>query len=472
MRVLLFAMPDTVDWLDHIMRVPALSIVSLAGCLREHEVHVLDLVTCKENVKPALDRHLNELRPEIVGLSAMTAQYDSAQKIARYVRNWDPTVKVVLGGYHATLMSEEITSSGPDLPFDFIVRGEGEVAMPELVDALASGNDASGIKGVSYRDGDVWHHNDRADVLDLTKVPLPDRSARLADRFLAFSSIVDVCETSRGCPLNCNFCSIRGMYGSTSRTYPIERVMADLRAIQDLGKDMIFFADDNIGYDVEHFKRVCEAIIAEGLNSMEYSVQVSAMSMAKNPDLVALMDRANIRVVHLGLESMDEAALRFMRKATSAELNAQAVAVLKKHNIGINALFIVGFPDDDVASIKRSFKTLTALGPDAIYCQFMTPYPKTDVREELLKAGLVVNKDDFTKYNGFHCNVKTKHLSRDELWSISSRENLKTIPSLLMGGNYFLRRYFFSFLWCELKVIVTAVFKLVTGRSGKWRLDL
>jgi radical SAM superfamily enzyme YgiQ (UPF0313 family) len=474
MKILLLAMPDTGDWLDHIMRLPNLAMTSLAASVERHDVRVLDLVLVKEHLKRSLDLHLDAFRPDFVGMSAMTFQYDTLLRVANYIRRKHPNIKLAAGGYHATLMYQEIATETPDVPLDYIIRGEGELTFKELISALSEpGLEMKNINGLSWRNADgAWIHNPDRGLLNLEELPLPNRNSRLQKNFHVFGKSVDVVETSRGCPLHCNFCSIRKMYGPTFRRFPIERIIADLKTLKDRGVQFVFLSDDNITYDAEHFKSVCKAIIENGLNSMLFSIQASSYGIAKNPDLVELMDKANVRVIHLGLESMDPSVIKFMKKATSIEINREAVRLLKKHNMGVNALFIVGFPDDTKQSIQNNFRNLMALKPDALYCQFITPYPKTEVRELLLSQGLVVNPNDFSTYDGYHCNIRTHHLTKKELWRIFTLENIKSWWPQLKGGNYLIKNFFWGYLSCEMRVAATFIYRLIMGRAHDWRAKL
>jgi radical SAM superfamily enzyme YgiQ (UPF0313 family) len=473
MKILLLAMPDASDWLDHIVRLPNLALVSLAAAVPEHEVRVLDLLAVRERIKAVLDRELDDFKPDLVGLSAMTFQYDTLVRMAEYIRGKLPAAHLVAGGYHVTLMYREIAEETPDVPLDFMVRGEGEDTFRELTDSLAGKmDDMSGIAGLSWRgSGGAWHHNPPRPLMNLTTLSLPSRQSRQVHKFHIFNEPVDVAETSRGCPLLCNFCSIRQMYGSTFRRFPVERIIEDLGRIRARGARIIFLSDDNITYDTEHFKSVCEAIIAHGFNNVVYSIQASAYGIAKSPELVALMDRANIRIINLGLESMDPSAIKFMKKATSVAINEEAVRLLKAHNMGINALFIIGFPDDTRDIIMDNFRGLMAMKPDSIYCQIISPYPKTEVREQLLAEGLVENCDDYSKYDGYHCNVRTKYLTREELWKVFTRENIKSWWPQLKGGNFFLKHYFRGYLRCESRMVFTFFRRLLRGKPIEWQLD-
>jgi len=415
MRILLLAMPDTVDFIENGARIPNLALVSLAGNLPGQEVKVLDLAVYKPRIRQVLEKILGEFRPQLVGLSAMTFQFATLLKVARLVRGFDPGIKTVAGGYHPSLMAREL---GPEelAPLDFIVRGEGEATLPELVAALEKPQpDLDRIKGLSYRQGDHWQHNPDRPLLDLDQVLLPRREARLADNFFFLDMSMDVAETSRGCPYNCKFCSIQRMYGNTFRCYPISRIIEDLQAIRRRGTKSVFFADDNITHDIEHFRQVCRAIVQHGLNDMCYLTQVTAVGIAHNPELVAEMDRANFRIVFVGFESMEPAALKEMKKPTSPAINRQAAALLRQHKMAIIAGAIVGYPDDDRESVTRQIRQIWGLRPDCIYAQILTPYPQTALRQELLEAGLIANLNDYRTYNGFESNIRTKYLGCREL---------------------------------------------------------
>ena len=475
MKILLLAMPDTVDMLDPVMKLPNLAITSLAASVGpEHDVRVLDLVLVKNRLKKSLEAHLEAFTPDVVGLSAMTFQYSTMIRIASLIRKKLPGVRLIAGGYHVTLMHAEIAAETPDVPIDFMVRGEGEETFAELIEMLASSSGNFGaINGLSWRDTNgAWSHNGARPLLNLENLPLPVRSTRLEKGFHLFRKRIDVTETSRGCPLLCNFCSIRKMYGQTFRRFPVERIINDLKRMKAAGTEIIFFSDDNITYDTDHLSAICRAIIDNGLNSVMYAIQASAYGIAKNPDLVALMEKANIRMINLGLESMDPASIKFMKKATSIEINREAMRLLKKHRMGVNALFIVGFPDDTKESLQNSYRNLLSMKPDTLYCQFITPYPKTEIRDQLLAEGLVENVDDFSKYDGYQCNVRTRHLSREELWDISAKEFAKALWPLVRHGNFFLKHFFWGFLSCEFVVVINLFHRLITGTSRDWRLEL
>jgi radical SAM superfamily enzyme YgiQ (UPF0313 family) len=474
MRILLIAMPDTVDAIHTMIKLPNLAIASLAGNLTGHEVKTLDLVLFKPKIKRIIQKTIEDFQPQIVGLSAMTFQFDTLLKIANYLRQKNPEILLAAGGYHVSLMAKELTADNTELPVDFIIRGEGEQTFRELSDKLQMrSDDLTDIAGLSYKDNSGWRHNPDRPLLDLKDIALPDRSTRISDNFYSYGLKIDVAETSRGCVFDCKFCSITKMYGKNFRKYSLERILYDLKSLQNQGAQAVFFTDDNITYDTEHFRDVCKGIVDNRLNNMIYAVQASAAGLAKSPELVKDMRLANFKFVFVGFETMNPESLKGVKKPTTPEINVKAARLLHDNKIAMMAGTISGFPEDDKKSVRNNFKLICQLKPSAIYAQFLTPYPKTLLRDELLAEGLVINKDDLSKYDGFHCNIRTKHLGQKELYLTQRKEILKTYfnPSLI-ANNYFIRWVPLYFLRATIRNLFMRIGNILRGEEKKKRLDI
>jgi anaerobic magnesium-protoporphyrin IX monomethyl ester cyclase len=416
MKVLLVAMPDTVSALDPVMRVPNLGLCSIASNLEGCEVKVVDLVFHNRHITGLLQQLMEEYKPEIVGLSAMSFQFASACQVSRICRGVKKDTLIALGGYHASLMYREI-ASGPEAGlFDFLLRGEGEYTFQSLAQELISDRrNFSRILGLSFHKDGKFHHNPPASLVDLDTLKLPNRDCRVLDRARFLGHRFDCVETSRGCTMRCRFCSITRMYGRSIRKFAIERVITELGQLKNKGVEGVFFVDDNITLDVPRLRQLCQAIIDKNLNTMSYAIQASVSGIASDPEMAEMLGKAGFRWVFLGIESGISRNLEAMGKVGVFKNTQRAVLLLQKQGICVFGGFILGHPDDTRQDIQSTFKFALALGVDHPIMQCLTPYPKTETREQLAKIGLITNTDDFSRYNGFICNVRTKHLTNREL---------------------------------------------------------
>ena len=417
-----------------------MGLCSIAAHLTEHEVRIVDLVLVHKHIRSYLRNLLTQFPPALIGISSMSFQYQSALTVMSICREFAPQAKIVIGGYHATLSYTDLAGQATP-PFDYLIRGEGERAFPALVQALGGERGLDSVPGLSWASGGVFRHNPTGELLDVQRLPLPDRSVRVLNGFTYFDRKLDCVETSRGCTMPCTFCSITGMYGSSFRCYGIDRVIADLQQLQKGGTETVLLVDDNITLDATRFRRLAQAIVANGLDRMEYLVQASVAGIVADPELIPALARANFAMVFLGIESVLPKNLQLFQKGDIREKTEKAVRLLREHGIGVMGGFIIGNPDDDREEIREVFRAARRLRIDLPYVQCVTPYPGTRIRQELLEADLVTNPDDLSRYTGFICNVRTRHLTVRQLNRIMNWENMKAFfsPGMFIG-NYFVRR--------------------------------
>ena len=420
MKVILISMPDVVPIIIHetAVHMPNHGIASIGGNIdADHEVYLIDLIRKRRSIRKYLTRMVNRIEPDLIGLSAMAWQYDTCVRIAHLLKELRPGVKIVIGGYHATLMHEEIAGSAEARWIDYIVRGEGEEVSRRLVNALAGRDRLADIPGLSYRENGSFVHNPRGANLDLATLKLPIRDQRrLTWGYHIIYSKIELVETSRGCTRSCNFCSMKHMYGRTFRTYPISRVLDDLDDIYYRRKTRwVFITDDNMVLNPNRVMALCDAIIARNYKGLNIVVQADCVTMAGNEPMVAKMAEAGFRSVFLGIENGSKKNLSAAGKGDIVAASRQAIANCHKYGIMVIGGLIFGFPEDDEAAIRENYEFFKSIGADASYCQILTPYPKTGMRENLQAENLIVNPNDYKKYSGLWANVRTRHLSAEQL---------------------------------------------------------
>ena len=172
------SMPDVATVIMHesAFHLPNNGIASIGGNIDgSHRVYIVDLIRKRGRIRKYVAGIIKKIQPDVIGLSAMAWQYSTCIKLARLIRQLLPQVKIVIGGYHATLMSREIAEGDDAGWIDFIVRGEGEEAFRRLVNALDGNDRLDEIPSLSFKNGDGFTHNPRGELLDLSKLKRPIR---------------------------------------------------------------------------------------------------------------------------------------------------------------------------------------------------------------------------------------------------------------------------------------------------------
>jgi anaerobic magnesium-protoporphyrin IX monomethyl ester cyclase len=454
MNVLLLSMPDSFEHMPSLaIRMPNGALTSLAGNVDpHHKVAVADLILVQRRVRETVERLVREFKPDVVGLSVMTFQRETAKKIINLVHSLAPLARIVVGGYDASLAPQAYI----DVPaVDFIVRGEGEITFRELLRAIENNSGYSCIAGLSFRDGDGFNQNENRKIssLESGEIRPPNRSVRVLRGYTMMGRAVDVIETSRGCTFDCSFCSIIEMRGRNFHTYSFDRVIADIRDAYDFGARAIFIVDDNITLNVKRFEALCQAIIEARLNSIEYTVQAMTSAIATHGlRLAPLMRKAGFRYVFLGIENILENDLQFLRassKNTTREngrnvgnASVKAIDYLHRNKMYVTGGLIVGNPDDTRKSIEANLEFARRY-IDWPYIQHPTPYPRTPMTKEFRDRGLIMN-ERLEEYDGTTAVVRTEHVPAEEVeymrWKAERGMKARHMPAAFLQNPLFVLR--------------------------------
>lgn len=332
---------------------------------------------------------LEEFQPQVVGITAMTPKLAAAFRVAAITKDWKRDCWVVLGGPHPTVQPEETLQWEP---VDFVVKGEGETAFLQLVDALGQGPSGNWqtIPGLSWRqDGKVHHGPAGAPIGDLDSLPHPARDL-LRHQQNYTTEDLGMVMSSRGCPYSCSYCS--EIWGKRVRNRSVDNVMEELQELALRYRvRQISFKDDTFTTDRRRVSELCRAIISSGLKvNWDCTTRVNLL----NGELLGMMVEAGCNMVKVGVETGSPRILREIDKGINFEQVREAARQLNKHHVFWQAYFMMGLPTETKEDIEATYHFMKELNPPYASIGLYKPFPGTRLFQSGMELGLVRGKVD------------------------------------------------------------------------------
>ncbi|OGD11621.1 MAG: radical SAM protein [Candidatus Aminicenantes bacterium RBG_13_62_12] len=343
---------------------------------------------------------------DLVGISTITSTAPRAYAIADRVRAMG--IPVLMGGPHVTYVTEEALEHA-----DFVVRGEGEAALAAFIDARERGEGFADVPSLSYKDaaGKVVHNPMAPRAADLDRIPFPDFTLLRPDakgpKHMPSIPVL----TSRGCPFDCSFCSVTGMFGRKYRFRSTANIIEELRLYNDR-KTLIFFYDDNFAADPKRTRDLCEAMIREKFR-FKWTTQVRA-DIARDPDLVRLMKKAGCHTVYIGFESVNPDSLEGMKKSQTVAEIARAVKVFRRCRIHIHGMFVLGFDEDDWKSVRKTVRFARKARLTSTQFLILTPLPGSAFYDRIASENRI-RFHDWALYDAHHAVFQPARFSLPDL---------------------------------------------------------
>jgi anaerobic magnesium-protoporphyrin IX monomethyl ester cyclase len=289
------------------------------------------------------------------------------REVCELVNSLPPHVFTVVGGKQATDYADEIFCTCSNV--DVVVRGEGE----ETIVEIAQGNSLETIEGMSYRSGTLVVHNPNRSLPEVDRYRFPDRSLRPESYHMNIGGFAlraeefDIILTARGCPYNCKFCTFNLNPLGQKRNYSarsIESVMTELR---EVSAGIVLIADENFFVNPQRAKRICERIVAEGIQK-RFLVQ-ARIEISEHPDVLEAAARAGIKLFLVGIESPQDRILEQLNKGFDTAKVRQAFQTLRKFPFYYHGYFIYGNVNETEEEMLEIPVFAQELGLDSITYQ-------------------------------------------------------------------------------------------------------
>lgn len=406
MKVLLVNPPMSLS--SHMVGLsrPPLGLAYLASVLRDHhQVKIIDF-----NVEEKGWNNYPYSEFDIVGISVHAITHLISSRIAELAKNQGAIV--VMGGPHVSFLDKDTLESGV---VDYVVRNEGEYSFLSLVKFLSKEIPLEEVRGVSYlTDGELSRAPDGPFIYDLDSLPFPARELLPLElykeklRGRPMTTLI----TSRGCPFNCNFCSIAQFFGLRWRSRSVENIFEEIELLyKEYNYRALSFLDANFTLSPSRAIKLSEKIIKQGWDLI-WVAESHVRTIVNNPDMVRIMAKAGFKDIFIGFESGNQQVLDGYGKKALVSDALRAMEILRENNVQVVGSFILGGLNETKGMMKETIKFAKRLNPIRAQFAMLTPYPGTKLYKRVKDRLLTKN---WEVYSGINPIIKLDHISPKEL---------------------------------------------------------
>lgn len=388
-----------------------------------------------------IKKRIEAAAPDFVGISCLlSVQYPSVLKICRDVKNIDRSIMVAIGGPHPSFAARAILEKNQDV--DFVVIGEGEYTVRDLLRSLNKGESLSGLDGLAYRDnGSVYVNPKRKFIEYLDDLPFPSRELFLMEKYNAhppfwaiprkgqnYASLV----TSRGCPTRCSFCQSSVYWGVRYRQRSVENVLAEMEYLQARHKVTNFhFVDDNLTLDRQRAKTLFQEFIRRDWR-ISWCAPNGVCLWTLDEELIDLMKQSGCYELNFGIESGSPEVLRkIVKKPLDLEKAQRMIKRIKQNKMHTCGFFNLGFPGEKIEDIQATLELAKRLNLDRSIFFTPTPFAGTALYETCRKEGYITADYDESYNELFSPKFENEQFKKKELDKI-----------IILAYGYHIFRYF------------------------------
>lgn len=454
---------------------PPLGLAHLASYVKaktDFDISILDQLNFNQ-----IERKIKKTKPKVIGFTAVSLNYYKVKQLAEKISKISPDSILVIGGVHITTSPDSFADS----PFDFGIRGEGEISFTNFLKSINKGvnlSELKKIKGLLFRDKNSIINNGLSELIeDLDDLPMPARellnmkyydlpTILSSEDFEPFGSM----STSRGCPYNCKFCSSSSFWERKIRFFSAERVAEEIELL----------------YKKYKYKKICIYDDIFSINKKRITDLINLLERKKilgkiifyiygradifDEELAVLLKKLNVVSITFGIETGSQKILTYLKgKRATLEDNLNALILAKKHGIIGDAFFMIGSPHETLEDIKETYNFIKNYCRNNFIIYQVIPFPGTDIWDYAIEEKIIsknyydkktkdfvdidlnlllsknISKEEFKE---MFDNIKSLYLSENKnilsnkLFSLRLRHLLKFIHPLFLKKSFALRKQF------------------------------
>ncbi len=371
----------------------------------DHDVSIKDYEV-EYFEKLQFKNELNIFKPDVVGISFRSSSYASAKAICTIIKDMNCAIKIVLGGHHATAFPEDTLM---DLSADYVVLGEGEYVMAQLLDAIRSNSDLADIPGIAYRKNGDIRKNAPADIIaDLDALSFPAWHLLPIEKYVTGSIL-----TSRGCPFSCIYCD-KGISTRVVRFRSPQNIYREIVAFEGkYKKGRIYFVDDYFFLNKNRLSEIFDLVINDGHLKFKWYCQARVDGIDSG-----ILERAKVsgcELIIYGIETGDPEELEYINKKTTLEEAKRALKLSKNAGIKTRANFMIGFPISTHKTISNSIHFAKKIDADLYRFFIVSPLPNTVLWERIERTHPELADVGWDKFDFYSPSFDTIELKKEDL---------------------------------------------------------
>ncbi len=394
-----------------------LTFVYLAGAVREtgFEPVIYDAMTKRHGYKE-IRKKIMEVKPAIVASTAITATVVDALEILKISKEINPDIITIIGGVHPTFMYEEMLENEY---VDYVVRGEGEVTIKELLLSFENGRALDKVKGISYRSGNkVLSSPSRPFIKDIDTLPTAWDLIEWKDYryFVIPKSRLGSVSTSRGCSHDCTFCSQQKFWHQSWRGRKPESIVEEIELLYEKYKVNVFlFPDEHPTHDRERWEKLMDMLIEKDMD-IYLLMETRAEDIVRDKDILWKYRKAGVIHIYIGVEATDQETLDLIKKDVKVEVGMEAIRLIHEHGMITETSFLLGFPHETKESVAKTLKLSKIYNPDFAHYLALAPWPYAAMYKELEPY---IEVRDYKKYNLVDPVIKPEKMTLKQIdWAI------------------------------------------------------
>lgn len=391
---------------------PPYELLSVGGIIKEElkiNINLIDAIADNCNLEFVINKLKQNIPDVIITITGFECYNDDVLAINAIKNEFQNTLIFVIGHYPTIFPKETLIASLAD----FILHGEPDLSVIQLLSALENSRDISKIDNISFFDaaGDFHTTHTGGRISDINNLPLPIHQLLLSDSYSEplLPKPYAIIQTARGCPYQCNFCV--KSFGSRLTEKSPERIIEEIMLLVKTRKINSFrFTDDTFTLNTKRVIKICQLIIQNNLSYLKWTCLSRVDNI--NEEMLFWLKKAGCARIYFGIESGSKKILQILNKNTDVESSLKSLQMVKRYGIQTSGFFMLGIPGETIQDIDLSIKYAIEAKLDFIAIGNFTPYPgtpifdkfKSDIDFSIFPYKLQfknINNDNYVKYEKY-----------------------------------------------------------------------